>query len=111
MLNVLVKTVVCYNEEIWGVLNYVFNSKSINQFWERVQKLPFEKFQLKFCKSILGVHTRVHNGAVMGELGRLPLLMNIINSSLKYIIHMDEVKQDRPLFFSAFEEDKLLCRS
>ena len=32
MLNVLVKTVVCYNEEIWGVLNYVFNSKSINQF-------------------------------------------------------------------------------
>ena len=66
-----------------------------------MQKLPFEKFQLKFCKSILGVHTRAHNGAVMGELGRLPLFINIIKSSLKYTIHMDEVKRDRPLFFSA----------
>ena len=99
LLDVLAKPILCYNAEIWGVLNNVFNSKSINQFWERVQKLPFEKFQLKFCKSILGVHTRAHNGTVIGELGRLPLFMNIINFSLKYIIHMDQVKQDRPLFF------------
>ena len=56
MLDVLVKPVLCYNAEIWGVLNNVFNSKSINQFWEIVQKLSFQKFQLKFCKRILGVH-------------------------------------------------------
>ena len=32
-----------------------------------------------------------HNGAVMGELGRLPVFFNIMKSILRYIIHLDEV--------------------
>ena len=52
----LVRPIVCYNSEIWGMMNNVFNSKSISQFWYRVGKLPVEKFQLKFCKGLLGVH-------------------------------------------------------
>ena len=50
----------------------------------------------------------------MGELGKLPLFMNIINSSSKYIIHMDAdgwSKTGPPIIFSAIEEDKLLGES
>ena len=73
LFDTLVAPVICYNGEIWGIMNNVFNSKNVSQFWERVSKLPVEKFQIKFCKSVLGVHPKAHNGAVMGELGRLPL--------------------------------------
>ena len=64
-----------------------------------MKNVQFEKFQLIFCKSILDVHTRAHNGAVMGELGRLLLFTNIMKYSLKYTINTDEVKHDRPLIF------------
>ena len=33
MLDVLIKPIVCYTTEIRGVLNNVFNKKSITQFW------------------------------------------------------------------------------
>lgn len=111
LFDTLVKPVICYNGEIWGVLNNVFNSKNVNQFWERVNKLPVENFQIKLCKSVLGVHPKAHNGAVMGELGRLPLFLNIMKSVLKYIVHLDEVKCDRPLLNAAILEDRNLCVS
>ena len=111
LFDALVKPIVCYNSEIWGVMNNVFNSKSVSQFWERVGKLPIETFQLKFCKSLLGVHPKAHNGAVMGELGRLPLFMYIIKSTLKYFIHLKEVKDNRPLLNAAINDDKYLCIS
>ena len=111
LFDTLVKPIICYNGEIWGVLNNVFNSKSISQFWERVGKLPVENFQLKFCKGLLGVHPKAHNGAVMGELGRLPLFIQIMKSTLKYIIHLNDVKIDRPLLNAAILEDDNLCIS
>ena len=111
LFDTLVKPVVCYNGEIWGVMNNVFNSKSISQFWERIGKLSVENFQIKFCKSVLGVRPRAHNGAVMGELGRLPLFLNIIKSTLKYIIHLNDVKNERPLLNAAIVEDGNLCVS
>lgn len=111
LFDTLVKPVICYNSEIWGVMNNVFNSKNVSQFWERVSNLPVENFQIKFCKSVLGVHPKAHNGAVMGELGRLPLFLNIMKSVLKYIIHLDEIKCDRPLLNAAILEDGHLCVS
>ena len=60
---------------------------------------------------MLGVHPKAHNGAVMGELGRLPLFLNIMKSILKYITHLDDVKNDRPLLNAAIWEDENLCIS
>ena len=111
LFDTLVKPVICYNGEIWGVMNNVFNSKNDSQFWERVSKLPVENFQIKLCKIVLGVHSKAHNGAVMGELGRLPLFLNIMKSVLKYIVHLDEVKCGRPLLNAAILEDEHLCVS
>ena len=90
-------------------MNNVFNSKSISQLWDRVEKLPVESFQLKFCKGLLGVNTKTSNAAVMGELGRLPLFMSIIKYTLRYIIHINEIKDKRPLLDAAIIADEDLC--
>ena len=111
LFDVLIRPVICYNSEIWGIMNNVFNSKSISQFWDRVTKLNVETFHLKFCKGLLGVHPNAINVAVMGELGRLPIFLSIIKSALKYLIHVNEVKDERPLLKAAVDEDKVLCLS
>ena len=43
-----------------------------------------EKFHLKFCKRILGVHSKSTNVAVYAELGRLPLIVPISVQIVKY---------------------------
>jgi hypothetical protein len=47
----------------------------------------------------------------MGELGRLPMFLFIVKSTLKYLIHLNDVKDERPLLNAALEEDKVLCLS
>ena len=47
----------------------------------------------------------------MGELGRLPLFLYIIKSTLNYLMHINEVKTDRPLLNAAIEVDNTLCIS
>ena len=44
-----------------------------------------EKFYLKFCKRILGVHSKSTNVAVYAELGRLPLIVPIPVQIVKYL--------------------------
>jgi hypothetical protein len=48
-----------------------------------MEKFPCEKLYIKFSKSILGVHKKSSNFAVLGELGRYPLYITIINTILK----------------------------
>ena len=107
----LVKPIISYSSEIWGLSNNLFNSKTVDDFWKRVDDLPVEKFQLKFCKGLLGVGPKSSNAAVRGELGRYPIIINIISTALKYLRHLDEVVEDRPLLKAAIKEDALLCKS
>jgi hypothetical protein len=45
-----------------------------------MEEFPCEKFNIKFSKFILGVHKKSSNFAVLGELGRYPLYIIIINT-------------------------------
>ena len=47
-----------------------------------------EKFHLKFCKRILGVHAKSTNVAVYAELGRLPLIVPISVQIVKYWLNI-----------------------
>ena len=58
---------------------------------------PMEKLHLKFCKVILGMHSRASNPAVYSELGRYPLFLNKITLSMKYIIYRDNDAENRLL--------------
>ena len=56
----------------------------------------------------LGVHSKSSNAAVMGELGRMPIILFVIKSMLKYCQHIDDVFDKMPLLSAAFLEDKAL---
>ena len=107
--DVLVKPIICYGSEVWGALNNLHNCKSLDQFWNRIEKLPVENFQTKFCKNVLGVHTKASNAAFMGEVGRFPIFMYIIKTMLRYYKHIEDVKTEHPLLATAADADKQLA--
>jgi len=48
-----------------------------------------EKVNLSFAKFVLGVHKKAQNTAVRGELGRLPLGIDIICAICNYLHHLE----------------------
>ena len=70
--------ILLYNCEIWGpYLQGKINSFEI--FKSKIFKVinEIERFHLKFCKRILGVHSKTTNIAICAELGRIPLIAQI----------------------------------
>ena len=44
-------------------------------------------------------------------MGRYPIIINIVSTALKYLKHLDEVVEDRPLLRAAIKEDTTMCKS
>lgn len=51
--------------------------------YESFHANKFEKINLRFCKSLLGVHRKATNAAVLGDLGRYPLMIFILKQAIK----------------------------
>jgi hypothetical protein len=102
----LIKPILLYGCEIWAPINLTYkitkgplpekaslkhdlrtNFPFITKFMD--QDDPIEKLHLKFCKLILGVHTKTTNLAVYSELGRYPLLIDQIVQSVKYLDYIE----------------------
>ena len=67
-----------YACEIWG---YIENKHDLSS----IGRSPIERFHLKVCKQILGVHRKTSNIATLSELGRYPLKLDIQKSIVKYL--------------------------
>ena len=69
-----------------------------------------EKLHLKFCKVLLGVHSRATNLAVYSELGRYPLFIDQITLSMKYINYIESDTENRLLknFYANLTQDEKL---
>jgi len=76
----LIRPILTYSCEIWGVYQ--------KHDFEKWDKNPIEKVQLRFCKYFLGVSNKASNIATRAELGRFPLLTFIDNLSFKYFNHL-----------------------
>ena len=48
-----------------------------------------EKLHAKFCKRILGVHSKSTNLAVIAELGRYPMIIQISTQVIKYWLRIN----------------------
>lgn len=99
LFDTLIRPISTYGAEIW-ISDY--NIKESN-----IDKLPFEKIQNKFCKSILGVHKKSSNSAVKCELERQPILNHIEMLTLKYYERLKELPSDR-LLSEVYKLDKSL---
>ena len=115
MFDMIVRPILCYSSEIWGPFNYLCSQRSnipdLSLFWNKSENVPVEKFQIKFVKGLLGVHSKAANAAVMGEVGRYPMFCYIVQNILRYLLHLNEVINDRPLLAAAVHEDKMLPKT
>jgi hypothetical protein len=78
----LVTPVLSYGCEIWAP----FTLKNMNDgnFMVYAEKCEAEKLNIKLCKYILGVGKYTTNAAVKGELGRFPLMINMLSQTFNY---------------------------
>ena len=95
-----VKPILTYGSEIWGA----FDSKKLTDkgdcYFEKICKeLQIELIHTKICKFSLGVGKRSSNMAVIGELGRYPLFIEIIVNMFLYLSRLEKT------------EDKLLSEA
>ena len=81
-----VKPVLLYGSEIWRTfIGKKLREGKDNFISKLFSNLKQEHVHLKFCKYILGVGKRSTSLAILGELGRYPLYIEIIISMFKYL--------------------------
>lgn len=78
-----VKPVLLYGSEIWGAFD-ANKFKSDKHLHNLCKDLRQELVHIKFCKYSLGVGKKATNIAVLGELGRYPLYLEVLFNLLKY---------------------------
>ena len=81
----IVTPILLYGCEVWGPY-LLCRMDSIDMFKNQILRInsEMEKLHLKFCKRVLGVHSKSTNIAVFGELGRTPLIFQIAKLVIKY---------------------------
>ena len=80
-----VKPILLYGSEIWACsIPKKTSVDDLFDFTKIARSFLSEKLHIHFCKYILGVHKRSSNFAVFSELGRYPLQINILLSTLSY---------------------------
>ena len=85
-----VKPVVLYGSDIGGT--FLANKLHVhedNYFFNICKKFNGEKEHVNFCKYLLGLSKRGKNIAVMGELGRYPLMLDVFLNMIKYYIRLN----------------------
>ena len=96
IFDALVKPVALYSSEVWTAYKPCYQGKGLDDLFDMSLKSnnEFDKVHIKYCKYVLGVHSKACNLAVYSELGRVPLLMSAIINSINFWLHMIQSKRD-----------------
>lgn len=105
-----IKPILLYASEIWGCFNpFTKKNSTPNCTIDKIYSNLFcEKLHLKFCKSVLGVHKTATNFAVLSDLGRFPLHLDIVRSMIRYWYRLENLGQSFPILKDAYCESKSL---
>ena len=108
LFDCLVKPIALYGCEVWGAFGYkTSNISTLPETLLTKDKLPYKTLHLKASKHILQVSKSATNIAVRAELGRLPLMFNIICAISKYRARLESFKDD-DLLYHALKSQKSL---
>ncbi len=101
----LIKPVLIYGAEIWGQHLLHTAKDYITEFVHC--KSEIERIHLKFCKWLLNVHSTTTNLVVLSELGRVPMILSVVQSILRYYSRLEGMPNSRILKeVYNFEKDK-----
>ena len=99
LFDTCVKPILLYCTEIWSPysLNFVKVASKSNSFnlEESYEDFLPERIHTKFCKFLLGVNKYSSNLACKSEVGRYPLAISASLLSLKYWLHINDVKNPK----------------
>jgi len=88
-----IKPILLYDSEIWGIFDVSKSKKLKNMYFNKMcDDLEAEKLHIKMCKYSLEVNRHSTNAAVMGELGRYPLLHEVFLNMIKYLARLNELQ-------------------
>ena len=82
LFDTLVAPIITYAGVVWAPLSV--HKITEDNFINICDKSPIERLNVKLCKFLLGVQKSSTNSAVKGELGRYPLLINILDHAVCY---------------------------
>ena len=92
LFDTLVTPIASYCGSIWGVLCTGKNTDVYDiNFYD---KPPLEKLNIKLCKYLLGVNKFSVNHAVRGELGRYPMLIDVLKMCTKFKSRVSSLPDD-----------------
>ena len=76
--------ILTYSSELWG--SYIYKIKPNTTLESIINSTNhlLEKLHLSFCKYILGVHRKTSNLGCLAELGRFPIIIQVIKKILTY---------------------------
>jgi hypothetical protein len=84
----VIKPICLYGSDIWGIEDLTTRKYSKpDNFDSCFYNMPVESIQLSFCKYALGVSRKATNAAVMGELGRFPLGIDVVANIISFWNH------------------------
>ena len=107
----LVKPIALYGCEVWGAFGHKSSMlvKLVSNLLAK-DNSPFEKLHLRSCKHILQVSKHASNMGTRAELGRFPLMFNVICSVVKYRIRLESFGED-DLLYHALNSQQNLSRN
>lgn len=80
------KPTALYGSEVRSAYKPCFHSKSVDELFEMSLKnnSEFDKVRMRFCKNVLGMHSKAYSLGVLSELGRLPLKLMTFTSCIDF---------------------------
>ncbi len=96
----MIKPILLYNCEIWAptICNLDKMLEINTSKTQSYYKFPFKKMHMKWAKYILGVNNKSINIAITAELGRYPLIIDIMCTAVTYWSRMSETRKDSLLY-------------
>jgi hypothetical protein len=98
--------VLLYGSEVWGTSMVNKINKEERFLFNLSKNMKQENVHIKFCKFALGVGKRTANIAVLGELGRYQLLLEVILNIFRYFKYL--LKSEDVLLSEALKVSKSL---
>ena len=92
MYDHLIKPIVLYGSEIWGIFrtnSAACKKTSAFLFKEIYKNTIADKSQIRYLKYILGVNK--HSSNVLSETGRFPMYFSVVMSIVKYLYRLENI--------------------